>query len=284
MYWFFYAYNKLTPGNRHEGDWERVAVQLRDAKPEAVTFAKHGGDPCSVKWSDLNPQDGHPTVYSARGSHGSYPTAGYHRVSATFDRTSKDGPEWHTWNRARPADREPWWGYAGWWGSQEHVNGFNGPMGPYPKRQLPGFFTDDRCGSADKPPTDSPGGQPGEPGGQTAPRTKEGAIRRYEQYLHAVGREDIDTVCEIAGPAAKQAEDQGFGPCTSTFVITFQMISPTQKKALQTATVDPERVVVRTPDKVDMPAESVRSSATFSESDLGTSTLEYIKGKWYITD
>ncbi|MFD0448979.1 MULTISPECIES: hypothetical protein [Streptomyces violaceusniger group] len=62
------------------------------------------------------------------------------------------------------------------------------------------------------------------------------------------------------------------------------MIPPTQKKALQTATVDPERVVVRTPDKVDMPAESVRSSATFSESDLGTSTLEYIKGKWYITD
>ncbi|WP_157857120.1 hypothetical protein [Streptomyces sp. PRh5] len=54
--------------------------------------------------------------------------------------------------------------------------------------------------------------------------------------------------------------------------------------ALQTATVDPERVVVRTPDKVDMPAESVRSSAPFSESDLGTSTLEYIKGKWYITD
>ncbi|TLS46951.1 hypothetical protein FE633_06765 [Streptomyces montanus] len=278
VYWFFYPYNKLSPGNRHEGDWERVAVQLRDGKPEAVTFAKHGNNPCSVKWSDLKTSDGHPTVYSARGSHGSYPTTGYHRVLATFDRTTEGGVEWHTWDHVRPVDREPWWGYAGWWGAQAHVNGFNGPMGPYPKRQLPGVFTDDPCGPAEnKPPADPSGEQP-------VPRTKEGAIQRYEQYLHALGREDIDTVCEVAGPAAKKAQDQGFGPCKSTYAVVFQMISPAQKKALQTATVDPQRVVVRTPDKVEMPVEAVRSSATFSESDLGSYTLEYLKGSWYITD
>ncbi|WP_405873771.1 hypothetical protein OHB11_33905 [Streptomyces zaomyceticus] len=117
-----------------------------------------------------------------------------------------------------------------------------------------------------------------------APRTKEGAIKRYEQYLHALGHEDIDAVCEVAGPAAKQAEDQGFGPCTSTYVAVFRMISPAQKKALRTATVDPLRVVVRTPGKVEMPVEAVRSSATFSESDLGSYTLEYLKTDWYITD
>ncbi|MFD9050175.1 hypothetical protein ACFVZ9_25810, partial [Streptomyces zaomyceticus] len=117
-----------------------------------------------------------------------------------------------------------------------------------------------------------------------APRTKEGAIKRYEQYLHALGHEDIDTVCEVAGPAAKQAEDQGFGPCTSTYVAVFRMISPAQKKALRTATVDPGRVVVRTPGKIEMPVEAVRSSATFSESDLGSYTLEYLKTDWYITD
>ena len=71
-------------------------------------------------------------------------------------------------------------------------------------------------------------------GEQPSPRTKEGAIRRYEQYLHALGHEDIDTVCDVAGPAAKQAEDQGLGPCTSTYTAVFQMISPAQKKALQT--------------------------------------------------
>ncbi|WP_338498359.1 hypothetical protein [Streptomyces sp. SJL17-4] len=129
----------------------------------------------------------------------------------------------------------------------------------------------------EKPPTTSTGELP-------SPKTKEGAIRRYEQYLHALGHEDIDTVCEVAGPAAKQAEDQGLGPCTSTYTAVFQMISPAQKKALQTATVDPRRIAVRTPGKVEMPVEAVRASATFSESDLGDYTLEYLRNEWYITD
>ncbi|MGW0937149.1 hypothetical protein [Streptomyces sp. NPDC002666] len=132
------------------------------------------------------------------------------------------------------------------------------------------------------PRTESPSAEP--PGDQPAPRTKEGAIQRYEQYLHAVGREDIATVCEVAGPAAQQAEDQGFGPCTSTFVVTFQMISPAQKKALRTATVDPRRVDVLTFAKVEVPTEAIRASVTFSESELGSSTLEYLKDNWYITD
>ncbi|MEU1434431.1 hypothetical protein ACFYPA_00180 [Streptomyces sp. NPDC005775] len=132
------------------------------------------------------------------------------------------------------------------------------------------------------PRTETPSAEP--TGGKSAPRTKEGAIQRYEQYLHAVGREDINTVCEVAGPAAKQAEDQGFGPCTSTFVVTFQMISPAQKKALRTATVDPKRVDAVTPAQVEIPTDAIRASVTFSESELGSSTLEYQKGNWYITD
>ncbi|MFI9048290.1 hypothetical protein [Streptomyces sp. NPDC053427] len=121
-------------------------------------------------------------------------------------------------------------------------------------------------------------------GGQPAPRSKEGAIQRYEQYLHAVGREDIHTVCEVAGPAAKQAENEGLGPCTSTFVAMFQMISPAQKKALRTATIDPQRIAVRSRDKIEMPVEAVRASVTFTENDLGSRTLEYLKNNWYITD
>ncbi|MFJ4840787.1 hypothetical protein [Streptomyces sp. NPDC088746] len=117
-----------------------------------------------------------------------------------------------------------------------------------------------------------------------APRTEAGAVRRYGQYLHALGREDIDTVCEVAGPAARKAQDQGLGPCTSTYALVVQMISPEQKKALRTATVDPQRIVVRTPDTIEMPVEAVRASATFSESDLGSYTLEYIEDDWYITD
>ncbi len=121
-------------------------------------------------------------------------------------------------------------------------------------------------------------------GNQAAPRTKERAIQRYEQYLHALGYEDIDTVCEVAGPGAKKAQDEGFGPCTSTYRIVFQMISPAQKRALQTATVDPQRITVHTLDRIEMPLEAVRVSATFSENDLGSYTLEYLKNDYYITD
>ncbi len=134
-------------------------------------------------------------------------------------------------------------------------------------------------------PTGRPSAGPTGPSGdRPAPRTKERAIQRYEQYLHALGREDIDTVCEVAGPGAKEAEEKGFGPCTSTYVIVFQMISPEQKKALRTATVDPRRVTVRTPDRIEMPLEAVRTSATFSEDDLGSYTLEYLEDDYFITD
>lgn len=131
-------------------------------------------------------------------------------------------------------------------------------------------------------PTGTPTAEP-TTGATAAPRTKAGAIKRYEVFLHAVGHEDIDTVCDVAGPAAKQAEDEGLGPCTSTFLVTFKMISPAQKKALQTATVDPRRVVVRSPGKVEIPVGAIKASMTFSEDELGDSTLEYRKNDWYIT-
>ncbi|WP_412074744.1 hypothetical protein ACLF6K_00895 [Streptomyces xanthophaeus] len=41
---------------------------------------------------------------------------------------------------------------------------------------------------------------------------------------------------------------------------------------------------MRTPGKIEMPVEAVRASAAFSESDLGSYTLEYLKNDWYITD
>ncbi len=132
------------------------------------------------------------------------------------------------------------------------------------------------------PSTEKPSADP--TGDRLAPRTKERAIQRYEMYLHALGREDIGTVCEVAGPAAKKAQEQGLGPCTSTYTAVFQMISPAQKTALKTATVDPQRVSVRTPAKIEMPVEAVKSSATFSENDLGSYTLQYLKNDWYITD
>jgi hypothetical protein len=110
------------------------------------------------------------------------------------------------------------------------------------------------------------------------------AIQRYEQYLHALGREDVGTLCEIAGRAAKKAEEQGFGPCAKTFPIMLNMISPEQKKALLSATVDPTRVTVQAPNRVEVPARAVKASETFTDSDLGDRIMEHINGIWYVTD
>lgn len=117
------------------------------------------------------------------------------------------------------------------------------------------------------------------------PKTKEGAIQRYEQFLHAVGREDLDTICEVAAPAAKKAEDDGFGPCRSTFPITFQMIPDSQQKAMLTATVDPKLVVMQGSAKVVIPLSAVKSTPALSEAGMGDSaTVEFINNNWYVTD
>nr|WP_052479201.1 hypothetical protein [Kibdelosporangium sp. MJ126-NF4]CEL22940.1 hypothetical protein [Kibdelosporangium sp. MJ126-NF4]CTQ90079.1 hypothetical protein [Kibdelosporangium sp. MJ126-NF4] len=141
VYWFFYGYNDLVPGNAHEGDWERVAVRLTGDRPTGVTFFKHGGEPCVVPWDDkqLDKNGEHPRIYSAKGSHASYPTT----ATVAVDRRSA-GAAWNTWQVLRPVDKEPWWGYRGWWGKQSWVKGFDGPIGPYPNRFL-NIFTDKVC-------------------------------------------------------------------------------------------------------------------------------------------
>lgn len=118
----------------------------------------------------------------------------------------------------------------------------------------------------------------------TSEKSAAGAVARYETYLHAVGKEDLSTACEIAGPAAKQAEDEGFGPCEQTFPVMFQMISPAQKKALQSATVDQARVTEDSATKVEIPAAAVRAAVKFTDSDLGDVTLEYRGGQWFVVD
>jgi hypothetical protein len=121
---------------------------------------------------------------------------------------------------------------------------------------------------------------------QPAPSTKKsdaGAVERYETFLHAMGNKDITTACEIAAPAAKKAEDEGFGPCEQTLPITFSMFSPAQRKALQSATVDRARIT-ESSTKVEIPAKAVKTQTTFTDRDLGDAVLELRNGKWYVTD
>ncbi|MFL6123095.1 hypothetical protein [Actinophytocola sp.] len=161
VYWLFYGYNDAF--NNHEGDWERVAVQLVDGEPDGVTFWKHEEPPCRVAWSDIDRRDGHPVTYSAAGSHGSYPWEGGYdatpygpaEAQPVTDVTSPGTP-WSTWNAARSVVEQPWWGYRGRWGDQTGLPGANGPRGPHPDRQEAVFATEP-CAPPLPDPTATPG-------------------------------------------------------------------------------------------------------------------------------
>jgi subtilisin family serine protease len=131
------------------------------------------------------------------------------------------------------------------------------------------------------PPIDEGGGGGSDGGGSDD--TTEAAIARYETYLHALGEGDVDTLCEIAGPGMEQAEDE-VGPCPEAFEIVIGMIAPDQATALRTATVDPALVDASTPGEVFIPVEAVVADATFGESDLGSYTLRFQDGDWFIVD
>jgi hypothetical protein len=152
-YWLFYAFNEpgtldhvagITPvpdgfpriidwGNfdRHEGDWERVVVHLDPLTNRAtrIGYFQHGCNPEDVPISDVEITDtGHPIVYSAWGSHASYPHAGMtarpcpeeggEGALPAMDWHSDlgSGVRWHTWDELQEDVDQPWFGYRGGWG------------------------------------------------------------------------------------------------------------------------------------------------------------------------
>jgi hypothetical protein len=156
-YWFFYGYSApaalvVAPLRRsgisaigHEGDWEGIRVDL-DGHDQAVDVAyfAHGENVKPVPWAQVKTQDGHPVVFSALGSHGSFRTAG--AKLGTFDRTGA-GSLWATWQLVANARAQPWYGYGGAWGVARVVppslrraakrigikvgeGEFTGPLGP----------------------------------------------------------------------------------------------------------------------------------------------------------
>jgi hypothetical protein len=83
-YHVFYAYNDGPSVQNHDGDWERVTVEFREAaqgggrryEPASVHFsAHHGGS--SVSWEDARKdENGRLLVFVAKGSHANYPVPG----------------------------------------------------------------------------------------------------------------------------------------------------------------------------------------------------------------
>jgi hypothetical protein len=81
QYHFFYAFNdwRLAANgmNHHEGDWEMVAVYLKNDSPYAVLFSQHGAGNIET-WGkatlvvDAQGRRSHPLAYVALGSHANY--------------------------------------------------------------------------------------------------------------------------------------------------------------------------------------------------------------------
>ncbi|MFD8497546.1 hypothetical protein [Amycolatopsis sp. NPDC059657] len=114
--------------------------------------------------------------------------------------------------------------------------------------------------------------------------SKAGGIARYTKFLRAVGAQDLDVVCEIAAPAAKKAEKDGFGPCKQTMTMMFGMISAKQKEALRGATIDPAAVKTISATQIQVPSNAIKASVKFTDSDFGNQTLKFQGGDWYIYD
>ncbi|HXF84982.1 MAG TPA: hypothetical protein VNK49_06285 [Anaerolineales bacterium] len=82
QYHFFYAFNdwRLAANgiNHHEGDWEMVAVYLKNDEPYALLLSQHGSGALEY-WKDVRRvkdnegnETTHPLVYVALGSHANY--------------------------------------------------------------------------------------------------------------------------------------------------------------------------------------------------------------------
>ena len=82
QYHYFYAFNdwRLAANgiNHHEGDWEMVAVYLKNEEPYSVLLSQHGTGAMEL-WKDVRhvkDKDGkettHPLIYVALGSHANY--------------------------------------------------------------------------------------------------------------------------------------------------------------------------------------------------------------------
>ncbi|MGH8079995.1 MAG: Vps62-related protein [Lysobacter sp.] len=80
-YHLFYAYNDGPPGlgdvQNHEGDWEKITIQLDDSlQPTEVRYSAHNGLQVARSWADAPKEDGRPVSYVGQGSHANYPETG----------------------------------------------------------------------------------------------------------------------------------------------------------------------------------------------------------------
>jgi hypothetical protein len=95
QYHFFYAFNDWRLGangiNHHEGDWEMIAVYLKNGKPYAILMSQHGSGAMEL-WKNIRcvkDENGngttHPLIYAGLGSHANYSKPEVIRIHRLFN-------------------------------------------------------------------------------------------------------------------------------------------------------------------------------------------------------
>jgi hypothetical protein len=172
-FWFyFYSFNlgisvfNIRFGN-HIGDWEHSMVRFQNGTPRAIFFSEHSGGQ-AYSYAAVEKIGRRPVIYSAKGTHAMYATAGKHPYILPFgllqDDTDK-GPLWDptqnmqmynydymadtpTRDHLEPSSQTPdapvgWFYFNGHWGDKFYklddkrqyriagqYNYVNGPIGP----------------------------------------------------------------------------------------------------------------------------------------------------------
>lgn len=180
-YFFFYGYNEGPQGvgdiQNHEGDWERITVQLDDNnQPTEVRYSAHDGQGAVRPWSEAN-ENGHPVVYVAKGSHASLPEPGDWKTNAygILDSGSDDGRRFELSSLdAVDVTGEPWYGSNVSWGER-------GRLADVDEFELTGPLRFDNPLQF-------------ETSGPTGPSEGKGPIRfdSVEDYEAALGRKPVD--------------------------------------------------------------------------------------------
>jgi len=150
QYWFFYAFNDFRTAvrgaNNHEGDWESIAVYLRQEngrwQPNYAAYSSHQTRQ-AVAWGAIECADEarqHPIVYVGRGSHACYFEPGVYRPGVgplrVRDYALGDGEEigpgkWTT-PRILTETSPDWLFFDGFWGAyiRDLLMRENAPRGP----------------------------------------------------------------------------------------------------------------------------------------------------------
>lgn len=114
--------------------------------------------------------------------------------------------------------------------------------------------------------------------GGAAAHTPDGAASTMEDYHHALGAKDLETVCRITAPAF----DGGMKECRTLTPMQFGMFSEDDLKKLKLTRVDRAKVQSKGPDKVVVPPGAISPQAAMMAADPKTFTMAWRDGAWVI--